>query len=185
MATGTAEPRIVGRPPLAETLVSPSRDWLVDLRRTAPILSLAILAVLVVLPLLVMLIASFRPAGTFPFDLGPIVLSNFADAYFTPNTFAMLANTAMYATVPLLFALPLAFGLAFLTERTDLPLRGHIYSVMFVPMSVPIFATAMSWFLLLGPRAGTLNMWIRTLLGLDIRDGPFNILSLQGMIFVH
>jgi iron(III) transport system permease protein len=185
MATGTAEPRIVRRPSLGETLANPSRDWLVDLRRTAPVLSLVVLGVLVVLPLLVMLIASFRPAGTFPLDPGPIILTNFADAYLTPNTLAMLANTAIYATVPLVFALPLAFGLAFLTERTDLPLRGHIYSVMFVPMSVPIFASAMSWFLLLGPRAGTLNMWIRTIFGLDMRDGPFNILTLPGMMFVH
>ena len=43
----------------------------------------------------------------------------------------------------------------------------------------------MSWFLLLGPRAGTLNMWIRVILGMDIREGPFNILTIQGMVFVH
>ncbi len=185
MATGTAEPGIGRRLFRPDTLASPGRDWLVDLRRTAPILSLAVLTVLVILPLLVMLIASLRPAGAFPLDPGPLVLSNFADAYLTPNTLAMLGNTAIYATVPLLFAVPLAFGLAFLTERTDLPLRGFIYSVMFVPMSVPVFASAMSWFLLLGPRAGTLNMWIRAALGLDTRDGPFNILSIQGMVFVH
>src|SRR6266568_1788972 len=82
-------------------------------------------------------------------------------------------------------ALPLGFGLAFLTERTDLPLRDAIYTTMFVPISIPVFASAMSWFLLLGPRAGTLNMWLRTLLGLDTREGPFNALSLEGMIFVH
>jgi iron(III) transport system permease protein len=56
---------------------------------------------------------------------------------------------------------------------------------MFVPISIPVFAGAMSWFLLLGPRAGTLNMWIRVIFGLDTREGPFNILTLEGMIFVH
>src|ERR1051326_2421663 len=185
MATGTAEPGIVGGRRWADTLARPTRDWLGDLRRTTPALSLMVLALLVILPLLVMLIASFRPAGTFPLDPGPLLLSNFADAYFTPNSLVMLGNTAVFASVPLLFAVPMAFGLAFLTERTDLPLRGFIYSAMFVPMSVPIFASAMSWFLLLGPRAGTLNMWIRTLFGLDMREGPFNILTLQGMVFVH
>ncbi len=132
-----------------------------------------------------MLVASLRPAGTFPLDPGALVLTNYADAFLAPNTLPMLANTAAFATVPVLIALPLAFGLAFLTERTDLPWRGGVYTVMFIPMSVPIFATAMSWFLLLGPRAGTLNMWIRTIFSLDVRDGPFNILSLQGMILVH
>jgi iron(III) transport system permease protein len=185
MATGTADRGIARGRTWAEALGAPTRDWLGDLRRSTPAISLAVLSLLVILPLAVMLIASFRPAGTFPLDAGPLVLSNFADAYFTPNTLAMLSNTAVFASVPLLFALPLAFGLAFLTERTDVPGRGLIYSLMFVPMSVPIFASAMSWFLLLGPRAGTLNMWIRSGLGLDGRDGPFNILTLQGMVFVH
>jgi iron(III) transport system permease protein len=56
---------------------------------------------------------------------------------------------------------------------------------MFIPISIPVFASAMSWFLLLGPRAGTANIWLRTLFGLDTKEGPFNILSLEGMIFVH
>src|SRR5262249_22794347 len=59
------------------------------------------------------------------------------------------------------------------------------YSAMFIPISIPVFANAMSWFLLLGPRAGTANMWLRQIFGLSISEGPFNILSLEGMIFVH
>src|SRR5690242_530414 len=113
MATGTADRGIARGRSWAEALGAPTRDWLGDLRRTTPALSIAILSLLVVLPLAVMLIASFRPAGTFPLDPGPLVLSNFADAYFTPNTLAMLSNTAVFASVPLLFSLPLAFGLAF------------------------------------------------------------------------
>ena len=156
-----------------------------DVRLTAPVIALLILAVLVLLPLGTMLISSLRPAATFPFDAGALTLRNFVDVYMAPDTLPMLRNTALYAVVPIALALPLAFGLAFLTERTDLPLRNTIYTVMFVPISIPVFASAMSWFLLLGPRAGTLNMWIRTLFGLDVREGPFNVLSLEGMIFVH
>ena len=160
-------------------------DRLTSVGIVAPGIALLVLVFLVLLPLGTMLLASLRPAGTFPLDPGPLVLSNFASVYLEANTLAMLRNTAIYALVPILIALPLAFSLAFLTERTDLPLRNLVYSVMFIPMSVPVFASAMSWFLLLGPRAGTLNMWIRTLFGLDSREGPFNVLSLQGMIFVH
>jgi iron(III) transport system permease protein len=158
---------------------------LTDLHTTAPLIALAILVLVVVLPLLTMLVASLRPAGTLPFDHGALVLSNFTAVFLAPDTAPMLRNTAIYAIVPIFLALPLAFGLAFLTERTDLPLRDAVYSAMFIPISVPVFASAMSWFLLLGPRAGTLNMWLRTIFGLDIREGPFNILSLEGMIFVH
>jgi iron(III) transport system permease protein len=151
----------------------------------APLAGLIAVALLVLLPLVTMMVASLRPAGTLPFDHAALILSNFTDAFQAADTGPMLRNTAIYAIVPIVIALPLAFGLAFLTERTDLPFREAVYSAMFIPISVPVFASAMSWFLLLGPRAGTLNMWLRTIFNLDVREGPFNILSLEGMIFVH
>ena len=163
----------------------PTWGRLTDIRITAPLAALLILCLLVILPLATMLVASLRPPGTLPFDAAPFILSNFSSVFLAPDTFTMLRNTAIYASVPILLALPLAFGLAFLTERTDLPLRDAVYSAMFIPISIPVFASAMSWFLLLGPRAGTLNMWLRVVFGLDTREGPFNVLSLEGMIFVH
>jgi iron(III) transport system permease protein len=156
-----------------------------DIRVLAPIAALAVLVLLVVLPLVTMLVASLRPPGTLPFANAPLIFSNFSGVFFAPDTLPMLRNTAIYAIVPILLALPLAFGLAFLTERTDMPLRDVVYSAMFIPISIPVFASAMSWFLLLGPRAGTLNMWIRVVFGMDVREGPFNILTIQGMVFVH
>jgi len=165
--------------------VAPTWERITDIRFTAPVAALLVLGLLVVLPLATMVVASLRPPGTLPFDSAPFILSNFSSVFLAPDTLVMLRNTAIYASVPILLALPLAFGLAFLTERTDLPLRDAVYSAMFIPISIPVFASAMSWFLLLGPRAGTLNMWLRLIFGLDTREGPFNALSLEGMIFVH
>jgi iron(III) transport system permease protein len=165
--------------------VAVSWGRLTELKILAPVLALLMLALLVMLPLLTMLVASLRPPGTLPFDHAAIIFTNFTSVFSAPDTAPMLRNTAIYAIVPIFIALPLAFGLAFLTERTDLPLRDAVYSAMFIPISIPVFASAMSWFLLLGPRAGTLNMWLRLIFGLDTREGPFNILSLEGMIFVH
>jgi ABC-type Fe3+ transport system permease subunit len=128
----------------------PTWGRLTDVRFSAPIAALLILCLLVVLPLGTMLVASLRPPGTLPFDAAPFILSNFSSVFLAPDTLAMLRNTAIYASVPILLALPLAFGLAFLTERTDLPLRDAVYSAMFIPISIPVFASAMSWFLLLG-----------------------------------
>jgi iron(III) transport system permease protein len=84
-----------------------------------------------------------------------------------------------------LFALPLAFAFAFLTERTDMPLRNAMYVLMFIPMSTPVFATALGWVLLLGPRGGTINVYLRALTGSDAANGPFNIFTMEGLIFVH
>src|SRR5574341_2045515 len=81
-------------------------------------------------------------------------------------------------------ALPLAFILAWLTERTDLPGRRLLYTLMFVPMLLPPFAIALGWILLSGPNAGTLNVFLRQLFALRTMRGPLNIYSMWGMVFV-
>ena len=97
----------------------------------------------------------------------------------------IIRDTLLYAGLGVLFALPIAFAFAFLTERTDMPLRNSMYVLMFIPMSTPVFATALGWVLLLGPRGGTINVYLRMLLGTDAADGPFNIFSMTGLVFVH
>jgi iron(III) transport system permease protein len=156
----------------------------IDARRLALLASLAALLVLVVVPICVMAIASLRPAQTLPFE-GELTFSNYASVFGDAQTPALFRNTIVFAVGSLLVALPIAFSLAFLTERTDLPGRNAFYSLMFIPMSVPVFATALGWVLLLGPRAGTLNEWLRIVLNLNTQEGPINIFSLGGMIFVQ
>jgi iron(III) transport system permease protein len=51
-------------------------------------------------------------------------------------------------------------------------------------MLMPSFAVALGWILLLGPNAGTINVWLREFLALDTYRGPFNIYTMWGMVFV-
>lgn len=156
-----------------------------QIRVAAPLLALVVLSLLVVVPLIVMAIASVRPANARPLGFDAFVLSNYIDVFGHPSTLAMIRNTVVYAVGGLIFGVPIAFAIAFLTERTDMPFRTSMYTLMFIPLSIPPFATALGWVLLLGPRAGTLNQWVRMVFGLDIREGPVNIFSMEGMIFVH
>jgi iron(III) transport system permease protein len=158
---------------------------LVDFKAVGSILVLIVLAVLVVIPLVFMLLASVRPAGVMPLAPGAITWKAYADAYGGADLLPIVRNTLIYAGLGVLFALPLAFFFAFLTERTDMPLRDAMYVLMFIPMSTPAFATALGWVLLLGPRGGTINVYLRALMGSDAPDGPLNIYSLPGLIFVH
>src|ERR1051326_6432240 len=75
---------------------------LTDIRLTAPIAGLVVLALLVVLPLVTMLVASLRPPGTLPFDNTPLIFSNFSSVLPADDTLAMLRNTALYASVPII-----------------------------------------------------------------------------------
>ena len=77
---------------------------------------------------------------------------------------------------------------AFLTERTDLPYRNVAWGLMLVPMAMPGLLFAVSWTLLLSPRIGMFNVWLREFLdlfGIEVSEGPFNIYSLWGMIFLE
>ncbi|MGB7947994.1 MAG: ABC transporter permease subunit, partial [Candidatus Binatia bacterium] len=158
---------------------------LFEFRVAGSILVLAVLAVVVIAPLIFMFLASFRPAGILPTEAGPFTIIHYLQAYTGTGTWLLIRNTLLYAGLGVLFALPLAFGFAFLTERTDMPLRNAMYVLMFIPMSTPIFATALGWVLLLGPRGGTVNVYLRQILGSEAAEGPLNIFSLGGLIFVH
>ena len=179
MATTRSLP--LGRSVSLRRLVSP----LVDFKSAGSILVLIVLTVLVIVPLLIMLLASVRPAGVMPFASSVFTFQGYAQAYGGGDLLPVIRNTLIYAGLGVVFALPIAFGFAFLTERTDMPLRNAMYVLMFIPMSTPVFATALGWILLLGPRGGTINVYLRALIGSDAAEGPFNIFSLPGLIFVH
>src|SRR3546814_9469753 len=49
-------------------------------------------------------------------------------------------------------------------------------------MAIPPFLLAIGWILLLSPRIGVINVFLRDMLGLE--PAPFNIYSVTGMIFV-
>ena len=114
-----------------------------DFKAVGSILVLIVLGVLVVIPLVFMLLASVRPAGVMPLAPGAITWKAYADAYGGADLLPIVRNTLIYAGLGVLFALPLAFFFAFLTERTDMPLRDAMYVLMFIPMSTPVFATAL------------------------------------------
>jgi iron(III) transport system permease protein len=139
---------------------------------------------LVALPVVVLLFASFRPAGQLPFTGHTWTTATYAEVFGSASTYHLLKNTFLYAAGALAVSLPVAFTLAWLTERTDLPGRRLLYTLMFVPMLMPSFAVALGWILLLGPNAGTINVFLRDLLALDIYRGPFNIYTMWGMVFV-
>lgn len=159
-------------------------SWL-DFKSAGSILVLLVLGILVIIPLLIMLLASTRPAGVMPLAPGVYTLQAYAQAYGGSDLLPIMRNTLIYSGLGVLFALPIAFGFAFLTERTDMPLRNAMYVLMFIPMSTPVFATALGWVLLLGPRGGTINVYLRALTGSDAAEGPFNIYTLPGLVFVH
>ena len=151
---------------------------------TISFIALLIVGGLVLAPLVVLVIASFRPDGILPLSEGSYTLENYAQLGNTGTTRTVLINTVVYGVGSLALALPIALVLAFLTERTNLPGRNLFYTLLVVAMALPSFATSFGWVLLAGPRAGILNEYFRYAIGSSSREGPLNIFTMEGMIFV-
>jgi iron(III) transport system permease protein len=158
------------------------KQWLAD--AVLPWTAMGAVIVLAVVPVVAVLITSFRPQNVLPLDPRlAFTLEYYPRVFANPSTYLLLWNTFKYALGSITFSLPLALFFAWLINRTDLPGRGLLYSLMFVPMVVPGFLVAIAWVQLAGPNAGALNVYLRDVFGIEGR-GPLNIFSIWGMVFV-
>ena len=155
-------------------------------RLVQPRLLLVILAcvtgVLVLGPLVVLIHTSLLQASALPLSAAPLTLANYKVAFGQPDTYVLIRNTVYYAGGSVALALALALGIAWLTERTDLPARGTIHTLMYSWMVVPPIVMAFGWILLLNPNNGVVNVALKALLHLE--QSPITIYSLWVMILV-
>ncbi len=110
-------------------------------------------------------------------------LSNYAEIYTDPLTYRALVNTLWFALVSTVVALLFGVPIAWLVERTTMSHKALLYATMMIGILIPGFFVAMGWELLLHPRIGFLNVWIRQLTG-DFGAG-LNINTVVGMGFVQ
>ena len=152
--------------------------------RRLPWLNIGLLVVLfylVAIPLGLLLLASFKPTGL-PLDPG-WSLTHFKEVYGDPGFYTLVANTTIFAVGCTVCALFVGGLLAWLVERTDLPWKASARVMIALPMVLPPFLLAMGWALLASPRNGWFNELLKSAFGLS--QGPLNIYSLGGMVFVE
>ncbi len=146
---------------------------------------IAVSVLMVLVPLAVLLIFSFRQ-GT-PWNPGDFTLGNYTGAYSQALTYRMLGNTLILAVSGTVISVSLAVFFAFLTERTDMPFRNVAWMLLLVPIAIPGILYAISWIFLLQPRIGLINVLIRDVagvFGIEMTTGPFDIRTMGGMIFL-
>ena len=148
--------------------------------------TLLIVSYLVVVPLIMLLYASVRSTeDKLPFESTATTLANYALVFNSPATLSILINTTLFTLGSLVVGLPLAIIFAWLLERTVMPARGWLASLVLVPMTIPSLLSAMAWIQLLDSRNGLVNVVLRGVLGLKADTGPFDVYSLYGMCFVQ
>lgn len=152
---------------------------------TSTVVSIALLALmvtLVVAPLIFLFRASLTPTGELPFSSDVYTLDNYATALSSPSILTLIGNTLKYALGSVAFGVSVAFGIAWLTERTDLPLKTVIRTMMYSWMAVPTIVLAFGWILLGNPGNGIINVVLRSVFGLT--GAPVSIYSLAAMTLI-
>ncbi len=141
-----------------------------------------IVAYLTLFPLFFLVYGSFF-TPTVGGVAGVFTLDNFIKAYTNPSTLPILVNSIVFSAGTMVVAFIIGTGLAWMTERTNTPLRGLFFAMSLIPLIIPGILFTVSWIFLLSPRIGLINLWLKDLLGLA--GPPFNVYSLAGMMWVE
>jgi iron(III) transport system permease protein len=146
-----------------------------------PFVGAGVLIYLAVLPLFMLVMGSFQA------EIAPrefvYTLKNYQAAYASQYTYSTFKNSLIFASGAAALSFILGTVLAWLTERTNTPLRGIFVPLAVIPLILPGVLESIAWIFLLSPKFGYLNVWLKSLFGLQ--SAPFNVFSLPGMIWVH
>ncbi|WP_040167357.1 ABC transporter permease [Microbacterium gorillae] len=148
-----------------------------------------LVGLVVVVPVLFMVFASFRGPGS-KLPLSPnaeTTLANYVEVFGSAVVGRTLVDTAIYVGGSLLVAMVIGVPLAWLLERSDLPGRRFIWLLVFAPMVIPSITDAQMWALLFAERYGLFNRILRVFMP-SLQTGPlspsdpFAMVLAQGMM---
>ncbi len=148
------------------------------------VISLAVAFVLVALvgvPLVRVIIGMFWVDGALTLDPVRRTLA-------VPDLGTLILNTLLVVIASTAVAFVIGAFLAWVNERTDARMGLFTDSLPLLPFLLPPVAGAVGWVMLLSPRAGLLNSWIRDALavvGINLESGPFDIGTWYGLIWVY
>jgi iron(III) transport system permease protein len=144
-----------------------------------------IMAVLILPPMVVLLVSSFRSTrDRLPFEAVGFTLANYVNVFTSEVTYRLLLNTAWYAMGTVALSVGIATFFAWFLERTNIPLRRVMFVMILAPMGIPTIISSMAWILLASPSNGLFNEVLRGSFGLGGGPGPINIYTIPGMIVV-
>jgi iron(III) transport system permease protein len=140
-----------------------------------------IVAAAVILPLAVLVIASFRVLDPGGFDT-VWGLDNYRTLFTDRVIPKAFVNTLIVCLGSTVIATFLGVTLAWINARTNSPGRDRMEPYNLIPFFLSPFVGAIAWHNLAGGETGLLNSWARDYLGVQAR--LFNVDNLYGVIWV-
>jgi iron(III) transport system permease protein len=160
-----------------------SSRWrsLVTQESVATLVVSVIVAAAVILPLLVLVISSFRVLDSSGFDT-VWGLDNYRTLYTDRVIPKAFINTLIISAGSTVLATFFGVSLAWINARTNCPGRDKLEPYNLIPFFLSPFVGAIAWHNLAGGKTGLLNSWARDYLG--THGSVFNVDNLWGVIWV-
>lgn len=188
----TSQPTLHGdrpSPPPGHAAAPDGRRWRSVLtgRRVFITLTMAVLVYLVIGPFAVLVMGSFQDTSLGIRIRPPITwtMGNYVTATSGSALYRTLLNTAVFTVISLSIAMIVAFFLAFLIERTNVPSKTALFILVVAPSGIPAVILAVAWTIILNPRNGVVNVILRSLFGIDAKSGPIDVYTLPVMAIVQ
>ncbi len=147
---------------------------------------LAILLVLgffLIYPIILILLLSFNTSDYIWFGDRVWGLDNWRVAWEDPRLFAALRNTIMIWALVVAVSFPTAVLISWVLARTNIPFSNTLEFLFWISFMMPGISTTLAWMTLMDPRIGILNKALEALP--FITTGPFNIFSVEGIVWAH
>ncbi|MEV0106469.1 ABC transporter permease subunit [Nocardia sp. NPDC050799] len=139
------------------------------------------LILLVGVPLLNVAVDIFWQDGGFGLDAVKNTLA-------IPDLGELILNTVVVVAASSVLAVVIGTLIAWANERTDARM-GLLNDVLpYLPFLLPPIAGAVGWTMLLSPKAGLINAWLRDgldIIGIHLDSGPFDINTWYGLVMVY
>jgi len=137
---------------------------------------------LVCYPVVMLLLGSFAP----PRGVTNVwfSLDGYRTALLDDDARRAIFTTLWLAVVRATLGVSLAIFLSWAVTRTNIPGKRVFHNLLILNFFLPLLPQVVAWSLLLSPKSGIVNVWLRGLLGSDSGSGPFNIYSYGGIIFL-
>jgi iron(III) transport system permease protein len=140
-----------------------------------------IVAVAVILPLIVLVISSFKVMDFNGFD-STWGLDNYRTLYTDRVIPKAFVNTLLISAGSTLLATFFGVSLAWINARTNCPANDRLEPFNLIPFFLSPFVGAIAWHNLAGGKTGLLNSWGRDFLG--VHGSLFNVDNIYGVIWV-
>jgi iron(III) transport system permease protein len=143
-------------------------------------LAAVVIAYLTLIPLAMLLYGSVKSGP--PGVPGELTVRNYLALLQNWRLAGALWNSVIFSMGSSFLAFTGGLYLAWMTERTNLPWRGAVYTCVLIPMIVPGILTTVGWIILFGRRSGIINIVAMQYLGFS---EPLEINNMLGMIWVQ